>query len=373
MNSTWLRRIFIISGTGHGWSSPNANCSISTPAVGCSSSMPRRAPSSRRSPPSWISTRGWVRNKPVRRSNGLQQWREAIDAAAAQHRPPLERFRIGKKTDHHSSRCPADLSEPRPDRKPPTPNFMNHFKEASKVSLGEPFAQVPRQARQSEAASILFHAEATDPDMLYFSRFQCLRSVSRLLGGRQARRGDHCGGIRPDGQGVRVRRDPAAQRSPRGGRQALQAAQGQGARTPSDGASFGGTSRHPELQGRLPISGRPRPQAARGRHDPRDRQWQRACFPSGRSRLRPRWRRCARATTPARRASASWPRRWPNRKSATANWSTAAACSPRNDCANSSAMRRSMPARWPCTPSPHRATRPWTTTASATARSARAS
>ncbi len=48
---------------------------------------------------------------------------------------------------------------------------MNHFKEASKTSLANhrPTSQGKRAGR---SAAILFHAEATDPDMLYFSRFQ---------------------------------------------------------------------------------------------------------------------------------------------------------------------------------------------------------
>ena len=48
---------------------------------------------------------------------------------------------------------------------------MNHFKESPKPS---PANQRPtsRGKRARQTASILFHAEATDPDMLYFSRFQ---------------------------------------------------------------------------------------------------------------------------------------------------------------------------------------------------------
>jgi Xaa-Pro aminopeptidase len=43
---------------------------------------------------------------------------------------------------------------------------MNHFKQDSQLSA------MSRKPQGQRASSILFHAEATDPDMLYFSRFQ---------------------------------------------------------------------------------------------------------------------------------------------------------------------------------------------------------
>ncbi len=48
---------------------------------------------------------------------------------------------------------------------------MNHFKDATKVtSPGHPSKSRGKPAKQSH--SLLFHADANDPDMLYFSRFQ---------------------------------------------------------------------------------------------------------------------------------------------------------------------------------------------------------
>ena len=50
---------------------------------------------------------------------------------------------------------------------------MNHFKEASKLSAAS-HRPKSRGKQAKRTASILFHAEATDPDMLYFSRFNAL-------------------------------------------------------------------------------------------------------------------------------------------------------------------------------------------------------
>ena len=52
---------------------------------------------------------------------------------------------------------------------------------------------------------------------------------------------------------------------------------------------------------------------------------------------------------------------------------TPGARSSRHDATSTRVSRLSMPERWPSTPSPHRVTRPWTTTAQATARSMRVS
>jgi Xaa-Pro aminopeptidase len=47
---------------------------------------------------------------------------------------------------------------------------MNHFKETSRIAISSSNS-TSRVRRTKQTGSVLFHAEATDPDMLYFSRF----------------------------------------------------------------------------------------------------------------------------------------------------------------------------------------------------------
>jgi hypothetical protein len=48
---------------------------------------------------------------------------------------------------------------------------MNHYKQGPKPTIsGQPSKSRGKSAKQSN--SLLFYADATDPDMLYFSRFQ---------------------------------------------------------------------------------------------------------------------------------------------------------------------------------------------------------
>lgn len=71
---------------------------------------------------------------------------------------------------------PASETESHAEKTP----LMNHFKQDPR------FSPTGRQPSDRRAEPILFHAESTDPDMLYFSRFQALDPyLAFTVGGRR--------------------------------------------------------------------------------------------------------------------------------------------------------------------------------------------
>jgi len=108
-----------------------------------------------------------------------------------------------------------------------------------------------RGERANRNSSILFHAEATDPDMLYFSRFNAFNPYLAF-----SVDGKRVGVTHAMKYGRMVKESALAEilllseiaRVP-------QIAQGQGARPTPAGTPSGGGPRHSELQGWLPFPG----------------------------------------------------------------------------------------------------------------------
>jgi Xaa-Pro aminopeptidase len=66
-----------------------------------------------------------------------------------------------------------------------TSNIMNPFKTNTKIAIASSNS-TSRARRAKRTGSVLFHAEATDPDMLYFSRFNAIDPyIAFSVGGRR--------------------------------------------------------------------------------------------------------------------------------------------------------------------------------------------